>query len=130
MSQLTDWTRDEVEAIVGDYFEMLRQELNAVSYSKTRHRHRLGPQLQGRSDGSIEFKHANISAVLVRYGLPYIDGYKPRGNYQLLLEQVVLEYLTVHPDFFPTLPALFQRRQQLRNPQDPDAAVASQPQQV
>jgi hypothetical protein len=31
------------------------------------------------------------------------DGYKPRDNYQQLLEQVALEYLDRHPDFFPPL---------------------------
>ncbi len=98
-----DWTRDEVEVIVGDYFEMLHKELMGEQYSKTAHRQRLAPQLNNRSDGSIEFKHANISAVLVGFGLPYIDGYKPRGNYQQLLEQGVLEFLSVRPDFFPGL---------------------------
>jgi hypothetical protein len=38
--------------------------------------------------------------VLVNYGLPYIDGYKPRFNYQQLLEQVVLERLAIQPAFF------------------------------
>ena len=70
-----DWTRDEVEAIVGDYFDMLRKDLSGDPYSKTAHRQRLSPHLRKRSDGSIEFKHANISAVLVRFGLPYVDGY-------------------------------------------------------
>ena len=36
--------------------------------------------LDGRSKGSIEFKHQNVSAVLVDMGLPYIDGYKPPGT--------------------------------------------------
>ena len=98
-----DWSRDEVEAIVGNYFEMLRAELAGEEYSKTARRRVLGPQLNRRSDGSIEFKHANISAVLVGYGLPYIDGYKPRGNYQQLLEQVVLEYVASAPRFFERL---------------------------
>lgn len=103
MSQGADWTTDEVEAVVGDYFEMLVKELAGEPYSKTAHRQRLAPQLHGRSDGSIEFKHSNISAVLVGFGLPYIDGYKPRGNYQQLLEAKVLEYLTVHDDLIPRL---------------------------
>jgi hypothetical protein len=51
----------------------------------------------------VEFKHANISAVLTLYSYPYIDGYKPRFNFQTLLEQVVLEYLDVHRDFFDPL---------------------------
>ena len=98
-----DWSTNEVEAIIGNYFGMLSAELAGEEYSKTSRRRVLAPQLNHRSDGSIEFKHANISAVLVGYGLPYIDGYKPRGNYQQLLEQVVLEYLASAPQFFQDL---------------------------
>ena len=32
-----DWTRDEVEAIVGDYFDMLRKDLSGDAHSKRRH---------------------------------------------------------------------------------------------
>lgn len=46
----------------------------------------------------MEFKHENISAVLYRMGRPYIDGYKPRGNYQAALKTAIEEYLAVHPD--------------------------------
>jgi hypothetical protein len=98
-----DWSLDEVEVIVADYFAMLRAELAGEPCSKTAHRRALAPQLNGRSEPSIEFKHANISAVMVAYGLPYIDGYKPRGNYQQLLEQSVLEYLAGAPRFFDAL---------------------------
>ena len=98
-----DWSRDEVEVIVADYFAMLRAELLGEPYSKTLHRRTLTPQLNHRSDPSIEFKHANISAVMITYGLPYIDGYKPRGNYQQLLDQVVLEFLASSPAFFDDL---------------------------
>ena len=38
-------------------------------------------------------KHQNISAVLVNFGLPHIDGYKPRQNYQQRLDQAVLEHI-------------------------------------
>jgi hypothetical protein len=102
----TDWTRDEVELIVADYFAMLRAELSRETVNKAEHNRRLQDRLDGRSKGSIEFKHANISAVLLnlRDG-PYISGYKPRGNYQQLLEQVVLERLSVEPDFFDQLVA-------------------------
>lgn len=30
----------------------------------------------------MEFKHANISAVMLELGYPYLRGYKPRGNFQ------------------------------------------------
>src|SRR5689334_21534595 len=101
MSPPADWTVDEVEAIVGDYFAMLCKELAGVPYSKSAHRQKLAPELHHRSDGSIEFKHANISAVLVNFSLPYIEGYKPRGNYQQLLEQKVLEYLASEDEIIP-----------------------------
>lgn len=95
----TDWTRDEVEATVADYFAMLEAELSGEAYSKAEHNRRLQAVI-GRSKGSIEFKHQNISAVLVNFRQPFIAGYLPRQNYQLLLEQVVLEWLAANPRFF------------------------------
>jgi hypothetical protein len=98
-----DWSREEVEATVGDYFAMLRDELAGLPINKAAHNDRLRRLLRDRSKGSVEFKHANISAVLTLHGYPYIEGYKPRFNFQALLEQVVLEYLDVHRDFFDPL---------------------------
>lgn len=88
-----DWSRLEVEAIVADYFSMLAAELAGVPYGKAAHRRALGRVLSNRSEQSIEFKHANISAVLIELGFPYIGGYKPRYNYQRLLQEVVSERL-------------------------------------
>jgi len=87
------WSREEVEATVSDYFAMLEAELRGRSYSKTEHRRRLLPNLHGRSVQSVEFKHANISAILIDLGFPYIAGYKPRSNYQRLLYEVVADRL-------------------------------------
>jgi hypothetical protein len=98
-----DWTPTEVALVVTDYFAMLRAELLQLPYSKTKHRNALRPRLLGRSDSSIEFKHANISAVLVRMGLPYIAGYQPRGNYQALLAQAVESFLDANPTFLEEL---------------------------
>lgn len=72
---------------------MLTREVKSEPYNKTAHRHALTDQLQHRSEGSIERKHQNISAVLITAGYPYISGYKPLGNYQRLLADVVLERL-------------------------------------
>ena len=98
-----DWSREEVEATVGDYFAMLHDELAGLPINKAEHNERLRRLLRNRSKASVEFKHANISAVLTLHGYPYIDGYKPRLNFQALLEQAVLEYLDVHRDFFEPL---------------------------
>ena len=77
-----DWRREEAELIVADYLAMLVLELAGQPYSKTAHRRRLQKQLTGRSEGSIEFKHANISAVMLELGYPCIRGYQPRSNFQ------------------------------------------------
>ena len=86
-----DWSREEVEAIVADYLQMLTLELAGQTYSKTKHRLELLQKLTGRSESSIEFKHGNISAVMTDLGFPYIQGYKPRSNYQALLATVAAE---------------------------------------
>jgi hypothetical protein len=54
--------------------------------------------LPGRSRGSIEFKHQNVSAVLIEMNAPYVTGYKPRANFQALLRDVVERQLTIVPD--------------------------------
>jgi hypothetical protein len=84
-----DWTHEEIIVIVADYFDMLKLELNSLPYSKTEHRRKTFPLLNNRTEGSIEAKHRNISAVLVNMGLPYIKGYKPYFNYQKALEKEV-----------------------------------------
>lgn len=88
---MNDWTRAEVQAIVDDYLSMFASELAGVPYNKTAHRRALKLLLNGRSDQSIEFKHCNISAALLDAGSHYIPGYKPRGNYQALLIEVLAE---------------------------------------
>ncbi len=89
-----DWTNKEVKHIVRDYFNMLRRDLAHQSYNKTEHRKYLILLLNKRSEGSIEFKHANISAALINMGLPYIKGYKPRFNYQKnILEKEIADYI-------------------------------------
>lgn len=93
------WSDSEVEAAVADYFCMLRLELTGTEYNKTEHRRVLREQLNNRSNGSVELKHQNISAVLIEMGIPYIDGYKPRFNYQRsLLPAVVADYLKSNPE--------------------------------
>ncbi|MFK8014799.1 MAG: DUF3883 domain-containing protein [Gammaproteobacteria bacterium] len=90
----SSWSVEEVEATVDDYIEMLRADLARVPYNKSKHRRALRAKLDDRSEGSIEFKHANISAALLDLGCPYIPGYKPRSNYQELILHVLTERLS------------------------------------
>ena len=88
-----DWSLVEVEAIVADYLKMLTLELTGQGYSKTAHRQNLMQMLPGRTESSIEFKHANSSAAMIDLGFPYINGYKYRSNYQALLATVAAEQI-------------------------------------
>jgi Domain of unknown function (DUF3883) len=84
-----DWSQIEVEAVVADYFAMLNKELRGEAFNKSAHRRVLLAALDNRTDGSVERKHSNISAVLVELGYPYLRGYKPLHNYQHALIDVV-----------------------------------------
>lgn len=97
-----NWSDREVEAIVRDYFVMLEAEQNGRKFNKSQHRRGLMERIS-RSDTSIEWKHQNISAVLDSLGLPYIDGYKPRRNYQRALFEAVEAHLKDRPDLHACL---------------------------
>lgn len=79
-----DWTADECSLIVADYFDMEAAELTGQPYNKSEHSQRLR-QVIGRTRGSVERKHMNISAVMVELALPYVNGYKPNVSRQELL---------------------------------------------
>ena len=82
------------------------------------HRNTALQKLTGRSQGSVEYKHQNISAVLDRISMPWIEGYKPMANFQASLIDGVERHLLrsefkfstpVHtaPMGFEDQPALF-----------------------
>jgi hypothetical protein len=67
---------------------MLALELRGEPYNKAEHNRNLQKLLNSRTKAAVELKHQNISAVLIELGYPYIDGYKPRYNFQKLLYEV------------------------------------------
>ena len=86
-----DWSHQEVEIIVEDYLAMLALELRGQDYNKAERNRELQKLLPARSRGSIEFKHQNISAVMIEMGYPYVEGYKPRRNFQRSILPEVVE---------------------------------------
>ena len=100
------WSPEENDLIVADYFAMLGEDVHARPYSKAEHRRALRPRLNGRSDGSIEFKHQNISAVLKGLGEAWIPGYKPAFNFQMSLVDAVVRWLERNPAWLTRLPDL------------------------
>jgi hypothetical protein len=93
----TDWTADELDAIVVDYFAMLAEEQRGHRYNKAQHNAALVQRI-GRTRASIEFKHRNISAVLRELGMPEIDGYKPATNYQDAIFDAIDRHLTTRAE--------------------------------
>ncbi len=91
-----DWTGEELDLIVADYFSMLNAEIRRAPYDKSQHRRAL-IDLIDRSNSSVEFKHHNISAVLQQLDLPWINGYKPRAHFQKTIVKAIDRYLRHHP---------------------------------
>ena len=91
-----DWTDQQNNAIVADYFAMLADDEAGRPYSKTDHNRQL-QRMIGRPRGSIEYKHQNISAVLKGLGENWIPGYKPAFNFQGALVDAVARWLAQHP---------------------------------
>lgn len=87
-----NWSDREIAAVVAAYFRMLDTELEGRRYNKSQANRKLREQID-RTGGSVEFKHANISAVLSSHGLPYINGYKPRRHFQVALYEAVEDRL-------------------------------------
>ncbi|QFT78872.1 DUF3883 domain-containing protein [Erythrobacter sp. THAF29] len=92
------WSDTEIDLIVADYFAMLWDELGGKAFNKAEHNRAL-QGVVSRSRGSIEFKHQNISAVLLGLGQPWIEGYKPAANFQNALVDGVLRWLDSKPEW-------------------------------
>ena len=92
-----DWSDRENELIVRDYFSMLLDELHGAPYTKSGHSLALRQELDARTRGAVELKHANISSVMQALDLPIVNGYKPYGHSQRSLEQAVVEFLRQEP---------------------------------
>ena len=103
-----DWTDEQNDAIVEDYFAMLADDIAGASYNKAEHNRRLQAVI-GRQRGSIEFKHQNISAVLKGLGEDWIAGYKPAFNYQISLAEAVVRWFARHPEWLSTVTRTFRR---------------------
>ena len=98
------WTDEENDLIVADYFAMLAADMAGRPYNKAEHRRALLPLLNDRSEGSVEFKHQNISAVLKGLGEDWIPGYKPAFNFQMTLVDAVARWLAWNPAWIGRMP--------------------------
>lgn len=97
-----DWTDEENDAIVADYFAMLAEDVARRPYNKAQHNRMLQTEID-RPRGSIEYKHQNISAVLKGLGEDWIPGYKPAFNFQTSLTDAVARWLDRHPEWLASV---------------------------
>jgi hypothetical protein len=112
------WSRVEVEATVADYFAMLFSDLAGEPYNKAARNRALQELLANRSQAAVELKHQNISAVLLELGCVYIPGYKPRGNYQRLLQEVVTARIETDTNFASVASQAVEREASVTTIQD------------
>ena len=96
------WSDSENDAIVSDYLVMLEHEQMGRAFNKAEHR-RVLMETTGRSNGSVEFKHRSISAVMEALGLPHIEGYRPLRNYQEALFEAVEAHLKEQSNLYRLL---------------------------
>jgi 5-methylcytosine-specific restriction endonuclease McrA len=77
----SEWSKSEIDACVRTYLWMRDSEAKGYQPVKSRARIALreGP-LSERSDGSLEYRFQNISAVLADRKEEWIEGYKPAKN--------------------------------------------------
>jgi hypothetical protein len=99
-----DWSDNENDVLVADYFAMLTDDLAARSYSKAEH-NRAMQLVIGRSRKAIEFKHQNVSAVLQAMGETWIPGYRPAVHFQASLIDAVVRRLARQPLQYPSIEA-------------------------
>ena len=92
----TDWSAEELDAIVAEYFAMLAAQAAGEPLVKAARARALDERIR-RGHKSIEFKHMNISAVLAELGMPNIRGYRPMSNYQRAIFPAVERFLDANP---------------------------------
>jgi hypothetical protein len=93
MKRNKNWSDEEIQTAITAYFELLEMQQNLMATNKAEIYRELSAIHPARSAKSFEFKFQNISAILYEQKLPYADGLRPMGNYQIALKTSVLNYL-------------------------------------
>lgn len=124
------WSDAENDLVVADYFAMLADEAAGRISNKAARRRTLLALLQDRSEGAIEFKRQNISAILKSLGEAWIFGYKPAFNFQASLVDAVARWLALNPAWTGREPAWKRRSgsgQDAALPVGPPPTLSNQP---
>ena len=77
----SNWTDAEIDASVSAYLSMLKDEVAGKEFNKAEANRRLrNSSLPNRTEGAVEYRMQNISAVLHGLNRRWIAGYKPASN--------------------------------------------------
>lgn len=98
-SKMGNWTDDQNDLIVAEYFAMLDLIMSNANFSKQGRKLALD-KLVHRGIGSIDFKLGNISAVASELGLPALPGFAPARKAQRSIADALRRYLKAHPERF------------------------------
>lgn len=98
-SKMGNWTEDQNDLIVAEYFAMLDLILSDTDFVKQDRKRALDAQIQ-RGIGSIDFKLGNISAVAPELGLPELPGFAAAPKAQKSIADALRRYLKAHPERF------------------------------
>lgn len=86
----SDWSVREIRAAVDAYLKMLALEKSGQTFVKKSENLALRElALPNRTEGSVEFRMQNISAVLMKMERDFIKGYKPARNVGSNVEQAI-----------------------------------------
>jgi Domain of unknown function (DUF3883) len=96
----SDWTLDEVEATSAAYFRLLGRQKIGKRNDNAPALQKLLVKLPERNLSAVSRKFSNISSILSDMALPYLRGFAPLANRQILLEAVVNDWLSDNPDLF------------------------------
>lgn len=92
-----DWTAEQNDLIVAEYFAMLDLIHRGETFSKAQRKAKLDETLN-RGIGSIDFKLGNVTAVAKKLALPPLPGFAAAPNFQSSIIEAVGRYLAIHPE--------------------------------
>jgi hypothetical protein len=86
------WTDKDFQILITLYMKFLKAQREGEHLVK-KHGIDAAAKKMGRSDSSVSAALMNLSAVLVKKGSDYVDGWKPLGNYNKTLPAHLDKYL-------------------------------------
>lgn len=91
------WTDDELDASVRSYLDMLRMDLEGVSFNKAAMIRELcaGP-LRARTDSAAQWRMQNISALVFEMGIPFVRGFPPAMQVGTSMKERIRPLLFTH----------------------------------